>query len=396
MKSESERLAGSSQSAKQAARDVLLLCTTSRITPDRKQCISQIVAGDVDWNYLLKLAELHGLIPLITHNLAENEDLETLVPYSFRESVKNVYTRTLFTNIILSRELTNILTVFGQHGINAIVLKGVTLAEQLYGNLGLRAVSDMDILLHPEDISRAGHLLEEMGYQQLIESQSWNHPFHEAPYCRQAQFPLIVELHRNLDDENLVSFSQDDIWQRAQLLEMQDGEIAVLSPEDNILFLSDHFTKHSTHLLMLLSDIAELLKKYREKLDWDYIRNTCREWGLEGAVFNSLKWAHMLLGAPVPQLILDDLKPGLCRRWLINFLAGRKTIVTGTRLVKIRDETYALIRSLMMRRFHQMMHVLSKNHRGKSFVWFRTILWGIMVFGAVSGRAMISFVSRKD
>ncbi len=396
MKSEPEKLAGSTSSARQAARDILLLCTAGSISPGRKRLVSQTATNDVDWNYLLKLAELHGITPLIARNLNENEDLEKVVPDSFRRSIKQVYSRTLFTNVILSRELTSILTVFRQHGIDAIVLKGVTLAEQLYGNLGLRAVSDMDILVRPEDISRAGHLLEEMGYQQLIDSQSWDHPFHEAPYCRQAQFPLVVELHRNLDDENLISFSQKNIWQRAQSLEMQDGEITVLSPEDNILFLSDHLTKHSTHLLMLLNDIAELLKKYREKLDWDYIVKTCRELGLEVVVYNSLKWAYKLIGAPVPQLILDDLKPGLCRRRLMNFLVGRKTLVNGMYLVKLRDETYALVRSLMMRRFHQMVRVFSRNHRGKRLTWFRTILWIILVFGAASGRTVADIVSRGD
>ncbi len=396
MKSEPERLTGSSSSAKRAARDILLLCTSGGISPDRKRLISQIITGDVDWNYLFKLAEMHGIIPLIAHNLAQNDDLEKLVPDSFRESVKRIYNRTLYTNIILARELTNVLTVFSQHGINAIVLKGVTLAEQLYGNLGLRAVSDIDILVHPENISRAGHLLEEMGYQQFIQSQSWDHPFHEAPYCRQAQFPLVIELHRNLDDENLISFSQGDIWQRAQPLEMQDGEIMVLSPEDNILFLSNHLTKHTTHLLMLLNDIAELLRKYSKNLDWEYIKRTSREWGLEVAVYNSLKWTHKLLGAPVPLSILDNLKPGLCRRWLIDFLAGRKTLITGTHLVKFRDETYAMVRSLMMKRFRQMAYVLSRNHRGKRLTWFRTVLWMIMVFGASSGRVMANMLSRGN
>jgi hypothetical protein len=383
----------SSLSGQQPAREILLLCVTANISPSQKERLSQILAGAVDWKYLLDLAEFHGVAPLIAHNLVAN-GLSSQVPQPYLERLSQIYNGTLYRNVILSNEVTKVLSVFSQHGIAAIILKGIILAEQLYGNPGLRTVADMDILVQPEEVSLAGSLLLEMGYQQPVPKQAWNHPFHEAPYYKQGQFPFFIELHWDLDNSKLVAIPKEEIWRRAQFLQLQGGSTMVLSAEDNLLFLANHLFKHHTHLLKFLGDIAELLKKYDGVLDWDYIIESARSWQIEAAVHYSLKRAKDLLEAPVPVSPVRALKPSIWRRWVLDFLVSQETFVSPIRSDKLRIETSALVHSLMRKHTRQMLAVLAR-HRGseKRAKWLRTAIWIMLVFGAALGRNTARFLS---
>jgi hypothetical protein len=384
-----------SPSGQQAAREILLLCTTASISPGRKERVSQILAGIVDWQYLFYLAEFHGVAPLIAYHLMNN-GLSKKVPQHYLERLSRIYNGTLYRNAILSNELTKVLSVFSQHGIAAIVLKGTVLADQLYGNLALRSVADMDILVQPEQVAQANSLLLGMGYQQPTSKETWEHPFHEPPYYKQAQFPLFIELHRNLDDERLVAVPRPEIWRRAQLLHIPEGNTAVLSPEDSLLFLSDHISKHSNQLLKSLNDIAELLKKYEKILDWDYIVKSARSWEIGAAVYCYLRRSQELLGAPVPASVVRALKPKAWRRWLLDFLVSREFFICTTRLTKLQDETYTIVRSLMMKHRYQTALVLTRNRvSSKIGTRLRAAMWLVLVFGAALGRNAVSIVSGR-
>jgi len=341
---------------------------------------------------LLELAELHGVAPLIAHNLVNN-GLTSPVPQPYLKRLNQLYHNTLYRNVVLSNELTKVLSVFSKHGISAITLKGTILAEQLYGNPGLRTVADMDILVQPEEISLASSLLSEMGYKQSVTKRALDHPFHEL-YCKQVQFSMIIELHWNLDDQKLVAVPQQEIWHRAQLLQIEGGTTMVLSPEDTLLFLSNHLTKQDNQLLRSLCDITELIKKYNGVLDWDYIIESAHSWGIGTGVYYSLSRAQNLLEAPVPVSAIRALKPKVWRRWLLDVLVSKEFFISTTRVSKLRAETYNIVRSLMMKRARQTLAVLAK-YRGyeKRAAWLRTAIWIMLVLMAALGRNTVRVAS---
>lgn len=378
----------SSLSGRRAAREVLLLCTTASVSSERKEKISQLLAKTIDWVYLLDLAEFHGVAPLIIHNLVTNS-LDSQVPQPHLERLNQIYNNTLYRNVILSAELENVLSVFRQHGIAAITLKGTILAEHLYGNPGLRTIVDIDILVKPEELPLANSLLLEMGYRQSVPSLGWDHHFHEAPFYKQAQFPLFIELHWNMDDPKLVTIPQEEIWNRAQPIQVQGETTKGLSPEDNILFLSNHLTKQEDQLLKNLCDITELIKKYNGVLDWDYIIDSAHSWGIEAAVYYSLKRSRELLGALVSVSAIRALKLGVWRRWALECLASKEIFLSPIKSNKLRSETSAVIHSLMMKHSHQTLAILSKfRGHGKRASWLRTIIWIMLVFITALGRKL--------
>jgi hypothetical protein len=298
----------SSASRKRAARELLLLCTAASISPAGKAQISQILGGEIDWKYLLELAEFHGVAPIVAHNLVTN-GFTGQVQQSYLERLNHIYVHNLYRNVLLSSELAKVLSVLKQHGVVAIILKGTILAELLYGNPGLRRVADMDIMVQPGELSLTRSLLLEMGYRQPEPLKVWDHPFHEVPYYKTAKFPFFIELHWNLDDERLVAFPRQEIWQRAHLVESQGWSTMVLSPEDTLLYLCNNLSKQDDQLLRSVCDIAELLKKYEGTLDWDYIRESARSWKIGPSLCYSLELVQGLLGVQVPVSLIEALKP---------------------------------------------------------------------------------------
>ncbi|MDD5289346.1 MAG: nucleotidyltransferase family protein [Dehalococcoidales bacterium] len=383
-------------SPRQAAREMLLLCSTSGISPAGKERISRVLARTMDWKYFITLAELHGVTPFIAHNLITN-GLASCVPETYIGRLKKAYNNNLCRNIVLSSELAKVLLALNQRSIPHIVLKGTVLAEQLYGNPGLRTVSDMDILVPPGKVSEAGSVLTEIGYRQPGSGKTREHPFHESPYCKMARFPLVIELHRDLDDQNLVHTPLPMIWRRAQPLQTQGVSTKVLSPEDTLLFLSNHLSKHASGLLKSLNDIAELLKKHADTLDWNYIAWSAKSWEIETPVYYALKRANELLGAPVQMPVISGLEPKNPRRWLVNFLVNRDFFVSSTGSAKLLDETYTVARSLMMKRSDQSKLVLSRNRGSdKKAPWIRTVSWVLFVYGAAGIRNVAGAAYGED
>lgn len=381
-------------SGRRAAREILLLCTTANLSPERKERISSLLSGNVDWKYLLDLAEFHGIAPLISRNFTVN-DLNSRVSKPYLQRLNEIYNKTLYRNVILSDELTKILSAFNQRGIRVISLKGIALAEMLYENPALRTMSDMDILVQPDDLPRASSLLIEMGYKQLTSPVHQAHPFHGAPYYKQTTFPIFIELHWDLEDEKLMSTPMEKIWGRAQTLQLQWGKTMTLSFEDTLMFSIVQLCKQFDHL-KVLGDIAELMKKYQRALDWRYIVDSAHSWGIGTGVYYSLKRAQDLLEAPVPPSVIKELKPKTWRRGIVEFLLSQEVFISPIKWYKLRMETLVLVRSLMMKHARQTLLVLEKYRGvGERGAWLRTAIWIILVFIAALGRHITGVISGR-
>ena len=370
----------SSPAGKRAARNILILGTTPKISKENEERICQILKLPVDWEYLINLAELHGVAPLIAHALLTS-GISNQIPKLYLERLNKIYHNALYRNVILSEELTKVLFSFNRRDIPVMVLKGTILAEQLYGNPALRVVTDMDILVEHEKMSLANSTLIEIGYRLLPLEEEWDHPFHEAPYFKNVQFPFFIELHRNLDDPRLVPIPQQEIWRRAKRLQIQEATALVLSPEDYLIYLSNNLSRPSGQTLKYLCDIAHLLKKYEGKLDWKYIIESACSWQMATAVYYPLKRTHDLLGVPVPAHVLEKLKTGTIRLGLMNLLVSRNSFISPIANNRLKNETLTLFRSLLMKHPRQAMIVLSR-YRGieKRWAWLSTFGWAILVF----------------
>lgn len=370
----------SAPDAKRTAINILRLGTTASLSPENEKRLAYLLDGNVDWEYLLELAEYHGVAPLLAYNLSPN-NLADKVPTIYSDMLSRIYHNNVCRNIFLSDELVKILSRFNRNKIDAITLKGTVLGEQFYVNPGLRTTSDIDILVRPEKVPQAGTIIRQMGYEESTIQEEIDHPFHHV-YYKKEKYPFMVELHWDLDDPKMEAGNREEIWRRARQYRFQGGTTLVLSPEDILLYLAVNLLTQDGQQLKYLSDITELLKKNPDNFDWNYVIGTGRSLGISATTYYALEWARDLLGATVPEQVFTALEPSLPRRCIINCLVSQSTLLSPVSWTKLRNETSALARSLMMGRTRQTLVVLTK-YRGytKKAAWLRTAAWVPFVLG---------------
>ena len=143
--------------------DLLMACTLPRCVSDASYRIQALVAAGMDWPKVSALASYHSVQPLLYTRLTELSP--GVVPEHVLAQLAVEFRRNTARNLYLTGELIRILKVFADEGIPVLPFKGPLLAQQAYGNLGLRVFLDLDLLIHPDDAGRVLGLLAVRGYR---------------------------------------------------------------------------------------------------------------------------------------------------------------------------------------------------------------------------------------
>jgi hypothetical protein len=155
--------------------DLLLLCARWPQRPEDRELIREQAGAQIDWQLFLLLARHHRLVPLVSHNLSasvtEASTLEGLPPEC--EEVLSELRRLSALNthqaLRCLGELRRVSTQFQARGIPVRVLKGLPLAQSVFGDLSLRVPGDLDVLIDKAHIVEADQVLREFGYRGLFQ-----------------------------------------------------------------------------------------------------------------------------------------------------------------------------------------------------------------------------------
>ncbi|MBV5343668.1 nucleotidyltransferase family protein, partial [bacterium] len=87
-----------------------------------------------------------------------------LVPAAVLTKLRNAYYKTLSRNTLIYQEFVLLSEILRANSISFITLKGICMAEWLYRDIGLRQMSDIDILIQEKDGVRCLDALHAAGY----------------------------------------------------------------------------------------------------------------------------------------------------------------------------------------------------------------------------------------
>lgn len=275
----------------------------------------------LDWVGLVEVARRHGLDPLLHWHLS------SLCPDQLPEEVASRLRERFTTNSVRNRflavELRRVLALFADAGIPAITYKGPTLALAAYGNLALRRFADLDLLLKKQDVLRAKALLVEKSYRPRFDfTTSEESAFLESQYeliLDRDRGRISVELHWEvMPKEFAFRLDQERLWQSAERVSLEGATVLTPAPEDLLLILCAHGTKHLWERLGWVVDVAELVGA-RRGLRWAAVlEGACRARS-ERMLLLGLSLAHDLLGAALP----EDIRGRVRRDASVRALAAR-------------------------------------------------------------------------
>ena len=282
--------------------ELMLCCARTRSDDEVVARLRELLDGALDWEFALRFAESHSLIPLLYFHLHAHAPEK--VPPAVYEKLRDQYRRISALNVYLSGELRRLLKLFAAHSIEAIPYKGPALAAKAYGNIALRHFGDLDILVRQRDVLRVMELLVAEGYalhpplndvqQALMLRTQCN-----LPFTRDGR-RLIVEIHWRVSARLFSSpLDEESLWENSGLDSFEGTTIKTLAPEDLLLSLCVHGAKHLWERLSWIADIAQLLEVYPD-LNWSRLLERARRSGTERMLLLGLYVAHDLLGAKLP------------------------------------------------------------------------------------------------
>ena len=306
---------------------LLTCCSANHEESDGREVAARVEDG-VDWTVVFRLAEHHGVLPLLYQSLS---GVTAKVPSSIVDDLRKSYEHNARRNLKFTAELFRILDSLEVHGITSIPLKGPVLAERVYGELALRFFSDLDILVSPSDVLRAKKVLEPLGYTPTLsltstEERAYLATGYEYTFDGPAGRNLL-ELQWNFVPRfYAVDFDCGQLLARAVSVDLSGRTVRALCPEDLLLSLCVHAAKHAWIRLCWLRDIAGVVQS--QAVDWSTIERRAAELGIRRIVQVSLVLAHRLLGANVPHSIRgtsqDDAVERLCNEATQRLAAGEE------------------------------------------------------------------------
>jgi hypothetical protein len=228
-------------------------------------------------------------------------------PQEIAQSWERAYYQTAQRNMLRKRDLAAILQSFAAAGIPVLLFKGLALAETLYGNLGLRRASDLDLAVRPESLPTCRQILLDLGYAPVdIElAPGTNLAFrNEEVYADPEHMRTPVELHWHLLDVPyyLHRVPMAWFWGHARPHRIAGQTPHILDSEANLIYLSTHLALHHRFQgLRWFVDLARLTHQHQQTLDWEAIAHAAQAFELLLVVRETVE----RLAARWPALPLD-------------------------------------------------------------------------------------------
>ena len=291
--------------------ELLLYCL--RVVPDEMAGGRLEALSGSDWDAFIEAASQYGVAPLIYHRLRTSHP-EVHVPADVMGRLQQAYLANGARNMGIYHRLGKVLALLRRDNIPVIVLKGAHLAELVYGNRALRSMGDVDLLVHTQDLMRVEAILFGISYTPTDFKRTIEKDNRHFGYMLSKR-ELYLEVHWTLlPSEYPFDIDINGQWARSRPAVIAGSEVAVLCPEDLLLYLCLHASclhRFETGLtgLRQLCDICQTLQHYQGGINFGVVQSRSRQWGMGKCVYLTLRLAKELLGAILPDGLLEALKP---------------------------------------------------------------------------------------
>jgi hypothetical protein len=309
---------------------LLLCCGTTHVSEAETDEIKSLIQGTLDWGYLLECARRNGLMPLLYRHLAKagRDD----VPPSILERLRNHFYLNARRNSFLGEELKRLVHVFDEQGVSVIPFKGPTLAEELYGDIGCREISDLDVLIKREDVLRALEFMTSLGYTPQCrfskeQMAAYVSTQNEISFVSEGR-KTIVELQWEIAPRYFgFPIAPFDLWNHNQA--RSRSGFPSLRTEEMLLMLCVHGAKDLWKQLKWICDVAELLRVHKD-LDWEKTIGLADDSGARRILFLGLSLAKDILDAPLPEKVVHHIESDPMIRRLANEVWQRLFLGSNT------------------------------------------------------------------
>lgn len=342
-----------------------------------------------DWARFIAFAQKQSTAPILYHAIKDSPPGSLLEPTL--DELRNIYLGSAVRNVILYSELGKILRALQKSDIPVIVLKGACLAESVYGNIALRSMGDVDILVKKNNLGNTVQILNSMGYS-ADDFQAENQGFfgRHLPRIKAPNKPPI-EVHWTIfssmdfeapDEKEIVK-----IWERARPSVVAGTPCLMLAPEDLLLHLCCHISRQHLFNMRLRGflDLRKVVEYYDNLIDWDVMQQRACHWRIDRAVRLTIFIAERWVGLELPDRVKQAWKPEHPSTDIMNWikermLAEQPLLETGRNFLELKaDKSITDKIGILWRAFFppraKLSIIYKVDPRGGKIYFFYPVRW---------------------
>ncbi len=266
-----------------------------------------------EWEALIKEADLQLITPLLYPLISK---LQKKYPFTCPviDKIYKRYIAVAARNMLALHDTEKLVAKLCEDDIDIAGLKGIYLLEHVYGNIGVRTMADIDVLVKKENLARSYELMQELGYQTngYFSLDDQNIDIKHLPPLRKNLTSPVVELHWTiLEEDEPFTIDPGAIWERVKPVKVANSDVFTLGLEDLILHLCIHLTyQHFLNLgLRGLMDIAMVIYRFQNEIDWQKLIAISQSWSSQKVTALTLSLVETQLNLAIPEEVYSALLP---------------------------------------------------------------------------------------
>ena len=328
-----------------------------------------------NWDWVLNDPVVGHLAPVL--HLLHKEGI-LLISNQSRQAFSNIYWDNKARWVKSEYRIREILSELYNVGVAVIPLKGSALQGTVYKDVGLRSMSDIDVLVNAEQFLFAAKILIKLGMtpetNNELDNIFWfeNLPRTAWPKSLILYDPkgLEIELHQTLAATWFLPgfrLNLDSIWGRSILVSDNASSKKsshrymwrnLLSPYDELAFLCLHSALHGFQMPRSFQDVDLWLRNIPENWDWNQFLKIANEWEIRSAVYHVFSFCKQFMDTPLPEGFLDRLDPGWFARSRIRLLITPVSMLANDPSIGMRYP--ALVKLAVIDHFPRLLWTLMK------------------------------------
>ncbi len=270
-----------------------------------------------EWPALVAFIEYAGLAGIVLERAASTR---AELPQLAMERLRLAAARTAADNLHAMHHTEPLIRAFHRDGVPVMLLKGAALIPTVYQRPDLRPMSDVDLLIRPDDAETATRLLLSEGCRAgvaLLSDDFFPKYYYEAEWIIPSARPVRLDVHARPFRPLRISRTMPDdaFWKDPRRTRLGATDVWVPRLEFLFIHLAAHLAFHGVTRLLWMYDLKRFSEVHGTTLDWRLIVESSRRWRLSAAVHRGVQGAAETLGPICPPEVLKQLaaQPGSWR-----------------------------------------------------------------------------------
>lgn len=264
------------------------------------------------WNSRVDINEIdHGsfqLLPLIYRQVSTLDTEAPLIGL-----LKGVYRSNWYKNQLLLERASILLQLLNSAGIKILLLREAACLWLYDQDIGLRPITEFEILIPAEHIPTAQNTLCHAGWLEKIDTVRQNNPggmilslrsspVHSSPTGYEFKINRRPSIYGVLENESA------ELWRNSISIDIRDLPVQVLDPTDRLFdtCTENVFWKQQADFRWIV-DAWMLISKEGSGIDWLRILDQAQERHLVLPIRDTLRYLQEKLNATIPDEILKNL-----------------------------------------------------------------------------------------